>query len=125
MEADKLLTLLLAAHTLMLNHRRNGVAWNEYRQKVEHYREELLKLTNTVPSQVDEIPVLLGAPGEKIKYLREEKKLTQVQLAKRAHTTQANISSIESGSRVLGKDLAEKLGVALDVDYRILLPFGK
>ena len=59
--------------------------------------------------------------NEKVRHYRKKKGFTQVKLAELAGTTQANIASIESGARALGKELAEKLGKALEVDYRVFL----
>jgi DNA-binding XRE family transcriptional regulator len=59
--------------------------------------------------------------NEKIRYYRKKMKLTQVELAERSGTTQANIASAESGSRPVGKEFAVKLGKALGVDYRVFL----
>lgn len=66
--------------------------------------------------------LMLEQPAhERLLKLRKERQMTQVELAEKSGLTQANISSLESGRRTLGKDVAVKLGDALGVDYRLLL----
>jgi DNA-binding XRE family transcriptional regulator len=66
----------------------------------------------------EEIP---NTPKEKVRYFRTEQNLTQQALAELAETTQANIASIESGKRPIGKNMAKRIGEALAVDYRVFL----
>ena len=79
--------------------------------------------------KADKVDIKMGLPdvgipakvNERVKYYREQKGLTQVQLAGAAKITQANLSSIEKGDRKIGVVVAKKLASALGVDYRHLL----
>jgi len=66
-------------------------------------------------------PILVLPAHERLLKLRKERQMTQVELAEKSGLTQANISSLESGRRTLGKDVAVKLGEALGIDFRLLL----
>lgn len=70
------------------------------------------------PWEKTEIPIKIN---ERIKHFRKKLKLTQVELAERSGISQGNIASIETGNRLIGKEVAEKLGKALEVDYRMFL----
>lgn len=66
----------------------------------------------------------LAAGGEgayMVRAARTKMGLTQVQLAKRLHMPQANLSQIETGSRKLGKNLAKRLSKIFKLDYRVFL----
>lgn len=56
--------------------------------------------------------------GDKVKNLREQKNMTQMQLAERLGVTQAYINAIESGIRIpgflLGVTLAKVLGTTAE-----------
>jgi len=60
-------------------------------------------------------------PGLALKGARFKEGLTQIQLAKKLKVAQYNISKMENGSRTIGKDMAKKLGKALNVNYRLFL----
>jgi ribosome-binding protein aMBF1 (putative translation factor) len=47
--------------------------------------------------------------------------LSQVELAKKLHITQGDLSKMERGKRSIGKVLAQRLGKILDIDYRVFL----
>lgn len=59
----------------------------------------------------------------KLHQLREEKGLSQIELAKRSGVSQPFISQIEKGERVPSVFIAKKIAVALDktVDEMILM----
>lgn len=90
-----------------------------WRKKYPH--EDLGQSLNLIDLAIQQASGSAATPGDKVRHFRKKNNLTQVELAAKATTTQANIASIESNSRALGKDLAEKLGKALGVDYRVFL----
>ena len=52
---------------------------------------------------------------------RKREGLTQKELARLLGVSQTHISEMEHGKRPIGKEMAKKLGKALNVDYRALL----
>jgi len=61
--------------------------------------------------------VLRQQIGSRIKVLRMQKKLTQMELASRANVHRSYLASIESGDRNISLDSLEKIIKALDIDY--------
>lgn len=60
-------------------------------------------------------------PGAVLAGARGKEGLTQRELSRLTGIPQRHVSEMERGKRPIGKDLAKKLGQALDIDYRILL----
>ena len=110
--------------------------------KVVHYTvptEILAELTEYLEPFPHETATLGGSPtplqqrmpwertgvrmsaGVTLKQYRKAAKLTQVDLAAKIGSTQANIASAETGNRTIGKEFAEKLGTFFSVDYRVFL----
>ncbi|MCE3010507.1 MAG: helix-turn-helix domain-containing protein [Proteobacteria bacterium] len=58
--------------------------------------------------------------GERLKFIRESRKLTQVQLSKMAKVSQAAIAHLERGTKDPSVDMLRKLAVALDVEIATL-----
>lgn len=68
------------------------------------------------------VDVVVGGFGEKVRVKRQEKGLTQGELAKKAGITQATISRVESGEVLqLGSDKLRGLAKALDVSVDFLV----
>jgi len=61
--------------------------------------------------------------GELIVHLREEKKITQKELAKRAGLSSSGLSEIESGKKMPRFATLEKIASALDMDVAQLLSY--
>lgn len=62
-----------------------------------------------------------GEIGVLLKGLRYRENLTQIELATKLNIGQANLSAIENGRRVIGKELAKKIANLFGLDYRIFL----
>lgn len=62
-----------------------------------------------------------GEPGVLLKGLRYREGLTQVELAKQLNISQANLSAMEHGRRIIGKELAKRISDIFSVDYRLFL----
>jgi DNA-binding XRE family transcriptional regulator len=56
-----------------------------------------------------------------LKGSRKKENLTQKDLARLAGIPQGHISEMENGKRAIGKEIAVKLGKALNVNYKIFL----
>ncbi len=52
---------------------------------------------------------------------RHRENLTQVELAEKTGISRRAISEYENGKRPMGKNIAKRLGSALNVDYRLFL----
>jgi len=59
--------------------------------------------------------------GALLRGLRIREGLNQTEFAKIIDTTQANLSSMENGSRPIGKNKAKLIAEKFDVDYRYFL----
>lgn len=60
-------------------------------------------------------------PATVLQGIREREQLSQESLARKAKIPQSHISAMERGTRPIGKKIAQKLGKALNVDYRVFL----
>ena len=62
-----------------------------------------------------------GKAGVLLKGIRVREGLTQIEFAKLIGTTQANLSSMENGTRPIGKIKAKLIAEKFGVDYRYFL----
>jgi predicted transcriptional regulator len=62
-----------------------------------------------------------STPGKVLRGARGLKEMTQAQLAKSTGVRPAHISDMENGRRPIGKEMARKLGLALDFPYKAFL----
>ncbi len=87
--------------------------------------EDLLHHTNSDGIAADEAFKDLtdshGKAGALLKGIRIREGLTQIEFAKLIGTTQANLSSMENGTRLIGKTKAKLIAEKFDVDYRYFL----
>lgn len=73
--------------------------------------------------KMDELPnevcgdAFLGTVGERIRYFRHRKKMTQKQLAKLCHITEPAIRNYELGNRIPGYSTINDIAEALEVSY--------
>ena len=56
-----------------------------------------------------------------MKGIRVREGLTQIEFAKLIGTSQANLSSMENGTRPIGKNKAKVIAEKFEVDYRYFL----
>ena len=59
--------------------------------------------------------------GENLRRIREEKKITQVQLASRINVTQSMLCQIERGTKTLSLPLAKDIAAILDCSLADLI----
>lgn len=76
---------------------------------------DVYKMTANM-QKVDELSV-----SQRIRTLRKEKHMTQVELAEKSGASQSVISGVESGARILTERQAEKIAAALEVGSDYLL----
>ena len=62
-----------------------------------------------------------STPGKVLRGARGLKAMTQIQLAKLAGVRPAHISDMENGRRTISREMAKKLGRALDFPYKAFL----
>ena len=60
-------------------------------------------------------------PGRSLRGGRVKEGLTQVQLAALVGIPQRHVSEMENGKRPIGKEMAKRLGAALNVSYKVFL----
>ncbi len=60
-------------------------------------------------------------PGDLVRGARYREGLTQAQLAQKVGVPQRHISEMENGKRPIGKAMAQRLGLALGVGYKMFL----
>jgi DNA-binding XRE family transcriptional regulator len=59
--------------------------------------------------------------GDSLRGVRYREDISQRQLSKLTGVSVQNISAMENGRRAIGKDMAKRLGKALNTDWRLLL----
>ncbi len=60
-------------------------------------------------------------PAIRLRGARLKEDITQKELSERTGIPQGHISDMESGKRVIGLEVAKKLGDALNIDYRVFV----
>jgi plasmid maintenance system antidote protein VapI len=60
-------------------------------------------------------------PAAVLRGARLRESLTQVQLAKKLAIHQHHLSEMENGKRPIGKEMAKKLGEALNANWRVFI----
>lgn len=102
--------------TLQLKvHRKNAA-------KVEAFAREIEEGGKRTCSLVEVFPDLIGKEKTiALRAYRTREDLTQKELAEKVGIPQRHISEMETGKRVIGKEMAKRFGKVLGVDYRALL----
>jgi DNA-binding XRE family transcriptional regulator len=59
--------------------------------------------------------------GKALAGVRYREGLTQVELSRLAGIPQRHISEMENGKRIIGKEMAKRLGKALNISYKMFL----
>jgi len=106
---DDIITIRLQVH------RRNALKIKEFAEAIEAGSER--------DYTIDEVfPEYIGKDQQTaIRAYRYRENLTQRQLADLTSIPQRHISEMENGKRPIGKELAKRLGKALNVDYKAFL----
>lgn len=68
-----------------------------------------------------EINTLYTKPGALLRGIRICENLTQIEMAKKIKVTQSDISQMESGTRRIGRTIAERIEKLFAVNYRLFL----
>ena len=96
-------------------HRRNAPRIKEYVQAVEAGDDRTYTLAEVFPEYQGKEPQVA------LRAYRTRENLTQRQLAELTGIPQRHLSEMENGKRVIGKELAKRLGKALQTDYKFFL----
>jgi len=78
--------------------------------------EEYVPWRELFPEYSDE-----DLPGVCLRGARYKEGVTQTQLAKMIGIPQRNISMMENGKRPIGKEMAKRMGKALNIRYKVFL----
>lgn len=90
---------------------------DEFEDLLHHTNSELIPADEAFKNLTDRY----GKTGALLKGIRIREGLTQIEFARLIGTTQANLSSMESGTRPIGKKKAKLLAEKFGVDYRYFL----
>jgi DNA-binding XRE family transcriptional regulator len=96
-------------------HRSNAARIKEYAQTIEAGDERNYTVAEVFPEYIGKEQQVA------IRAYRYRENLTQRQLAEMTGIPQRHISEMENGKRVIGKELAKRLGKALNADYKVFL----
>ncbi len=78
--------------------------------------EEYVSWRDLFPEYTDE-----EMPGSCLRWARYREGITQKQLADMTGVPQRHISMMENGKRPIGKEMAKRLGKALNISYKVFL----
>ena len=96
-------------------HRSNAPRIKEYVQAVEAGDDQTYSIAEVFPEYIGKERQIA------IRAYRSRENLTQRQLAELTGIPQRHISEMENGKRAIGKELAKRLGKALNADYKVFL----
>ena len=96
-------------------HRSNAPKIKDYAQAVEAGAERNYSIAEVFPEYAGKEQQVA------IRAYRYRENFTQRQLAELTGIPQRHISEMENGKRVIGKELAKRLGKALNADYKVFL----
>lgn len=60
-------------------------------------------------------------PAALLRGIRTREGLTQIQMAEKIQVTQSDISQMESGTRRIGRNIAQRIEALFDIDYHLFL----
>lgn len=90
---------------------------DEFEYLLHHTDIELISADEAFKNLTDRY----GKAGALLKGIRVREGLTQIEFAKLIGTSQANLSSMENGTRPIGKNKAKLIAEKFGVDYRYFL----
>lgn len=96
-------------------HRSNAPRIKEYAETVEAGDDRTYSIAEVFPEYMGKEPQIA------IRAYRHRENLTQRQLAELTGIPQRHISEMENGKRSIGKELAKRLGKALNAGYKMFL----
>lgn len=88
---------------------------------IEKYRIKEDKTHLSIEDVFGDLIEEQGEPGLLLKGLRHRESLSQLELAKILNISQTNLSAMENGRRVIGKELAKRIAQEFKIDYRLFL----
>lgn len=88
----------------------------------EKYQEKPKMVDKISPEEIFvDVEKQYTKAGLLLKGARHREGLTQVALALKLHVTQADLSKMENGKRLIGKAMAKRIEAVLRINYRYLL----
>ena len=106
---DGLVTIKLRVHP------ENAAKIKEYARSIETAGERNYTLAEVFPEYIGK------EPQTAIRAYRLRENITQRELSAMTGIPQRHISEMENGKRVIGKEMAKRLGIALKADYKMFL----
>jgi DNA-binding XRE family transcriptional regulator len=103
------------------------ISWHggRYAVPIEIMENYKIKSDNNEYTSIDDLFGNLtqksGEPGVLLKGLRYREGLSQIEFAKQLNISQTNLSAMENGRRIIGKELAKRIADIFELDYRIFL----
>jgi DNA-binding XRE family transcriptional regulator len=96
-------------------HRENAAKVEAFARNIEADEERTYTIADVFPDLIDKGKTIA------LRAYRTREDLTQRELAVKVGIPQRHISEMETGKRVIGKEMAKRFGKVLGVDYRALL----
>lgn len=111
------------AHSIILHFVHKGHIYNIPKSVAEKYEDKNAKLKESVlPEEIfANIEKTHTKAGVLLKGVRHREGLTQLEMAKKIHVTQADLSKMENGKRPIGKVIAKRIEKMFGVNYRYFL----
>jgi DNA-binding XRE family transcriptional regulator len=100
-----------------------GYAYNIPKSVAEKYKNKATSVADKIlPEDVfANIEKQYTKAGVLLKGVRYREGLTQLEMAKKIHVTQADLSKMENGKRPIGKAIAKRIEKVFSVNYRYFL----
>lgn len=95
--------------------RKNAAKVEEFARKIEAGEDSTYTIAEVFPDLIGKEKTIA------LRAYRTREDLTQRELAEKVGIPQRHISEMETGKRVIGKEMARRIADTLGVDYRILL----
>lgn len=96
-------------------HRKNAAKIEAFAKKIEEGEKHSYSLAEVFPDLIGREKTFA------LRAYRTREDLTQRELAEKIGIPQRHISEMETGKRVIGKEMAKRFAEVLGVDYRTLL----
>jgi len=109
-------------HKAILHIVHNGHFYNIPKKIADKYEDKSKLVQKVSPEDLfDNIEKKYTKAGVLLRETRHQDGLTQAEMAKKIHVTQADLSKMESGKRPIGKTIAKRIEKVFGVNYRYFL----
>ena len=111
-----------SGHEAILHLIHNGHIYNIPKRIAEKYEDKSKAARRILPEDIfGDIEKQYTKAGVLLRGTRHREGLTQAEMAKKIHVTQADLSKMESGKRPIGKIIAKRIEKIFGVNYRYFL----